>query len=198
MMEFAINTTWDSRALDHKPISVKFQKSDDYLKISAEAPFFDDPRPSGGSIPGQPYDELWNYEVVEAFFLSDDDKYLEVEFSPHGQHLVLLLNGCRNPIKSMLPLEFNAAIDEGTWVGEAFIPLSYFPPNVKRFNAYAIHGIGDQRIYESLYPVPAGIFEDPDFHRLDYFKSIDFDSLVPGNDVSGISEIWRNALQNGI
>ena len=45
------------------------------------------------SILGEAYNHLWDYEVVELFFLSSTTGlYLEVEFGPHGQHLGLLLN----------------------------------------------------------------------------------------------------------
>jgi hypothetical protein len=37
--------------------------------------------------------------VVEAFFLNQEDQYLELEFGPHGQHLMLLLQGAGNAIK---------------------------------------------------------------------------------------------------
>ena len=39
------------------------------------------------------------YKVVEAFFLNSEDRYLEVEFGPHGQHIALLLDGRRNAVK---------------------------------------------------------------------------------------------------
>ena len=68
------------------------------VHISVRAPYFSDPAPPGG-LPGQAYFGLWEYEVVEAFFLNDKDQYLEVEFGPHGQHIVLLLDGRRNAVK---------------------------------------------------------------------------------------------------
>ena len=37
-------------------------------------------------------------------------------------------------------------------MGEAVIPREYFPPGVTKFNAYAIHGEDEDRIYEALYP----------------------------------------------
>ena len=66
--------------------------------VSVRAPYWADPAPPGG-LPGQAYFGLWEYEVVEAFFLNSKDQYLEVEFGPHGQHIVLLLNGRRNAVK---------------------------------------------------------------------------------------------------
>lgn len=43
-------------------------------------------------------------------------------------------------------------LSDGTWEGTAYIPYSYFPPLVTKFNAYAIHGEGNSRTYEALYP----------------------------------------------
>jgi len=41
---------------------------------------------------------------------------------------------------------------DATWEGTAYIPYSYFPPVVTKFNAFAIHGEGRDRTYEALYP----------------------------------------------
>ena len=67
-------------------------------------------------------------------------------------------------LKSELPLNYTAEIssDGRSWLGHATIPWDYFPPNVTLFNAYAIHGSGDNRTYESLYPVPSEKFTQPD------------------------------------
>jgi len=75
--------------------------------------------------------------------------------------------------QDMLPLQYTAQIEEGTWSGLALIPWSYFPPDVSRFNAYAIHGVGTNRVYESLSPMPQGTLTEPDFHKLDYFMKLD-------------------------
>ena len=44
-------------------------------------------------------------------------------------------------------MSYESRIDEEkrVWFGKAVIPGSYFPPNVTRFNAYAIHGTGEDR-----------------------------------------------------
>jgi hypothetical protein len=42
---------------------------------------------------GRPYPHLYNYEVVETFFLDPVAvNYVELEFHPCGAHLVLLLH----------------------------------------------------------------------------------------------------------
>ena len=89
------------------------------ITIAVDAPFHNDPRPtdanlshknssgdSNGSFMG-----LWDYEVVEAFFLSSEtNQYLEVELGPHGHHLVLFLNGKKNIIKQCLPIKWEVSI----------------------------------------------------------------------------------------
>ena len=47
-----------------------------------------------------------------------------------------------------LPIVYTAEIDEKDkkWKGKARVPSSYFPPNVSKFNAFAIHGVEDERV----------------------------------------------------
>lgn len=188
---FEIRTTWDGLPIDHDPVRIDFvDEGHENILYTIHAPFFDDP-PSPGGQPGEPFPGLWDYEVVETFFLGDDGCYLEVEFCPHGQQLVLLLQGRRNCIKEALPLEYSATIDweQKTWSGLASIPRAYFPPGVTAVNSYAIHGSGERRRYEALYPVLTGRYEQPDFHRLEYFQPIDF---CPSSE---FSKVWQDSLQ---
>lgn len=59
---------------------------------------------------------------------------------------------------------YSAKIDQKTksWKGTAEIPFSYIPKNTDKMNAYAIHGSGQKRVYEALYPVPDGKYQQPD------------------------------------
>ena len=59
-------------------------------------------------------------------------------------------------------MNFTSSITGDTWSGEAVIPSGYFPKEVTKMNAYAIHGSGENRTYESLYPTPYGEYTDPD------------------------------------
>ncbi len=84
---------------------------------------------------------------MEAFFLNDDNQYLEVEISARGRFFLLLLNGARHDVLHTLPLHpqgvdihnpclesSGAAIDgcNKTWSASAVIPHSYVPPNVSK------------------------------------------------------------------
>ncbi|XP_052790081.1 UPF0462 protein C4orf33 homolog [Mya arenaria] len=180
---YSIQTTWDGQPITHDPISITVGPFDPtgHLVLTASGPYFNDPGRPPNSTVGETYSGLWDYEVAEAFFLNDQNQYLEVELSPNGMHLLLLLKGQRDMFKDQLPINYHASITGNTWRGVAHIPLEYFPPKVSKFNAYAIHGSGNGRTYESLYPVPTGKYTDPDFHKLNYFQPIDFQQIVPDN-----------------
>jgi len=69
---------------------------------------------------------------------------------------------CSCIFQDELPLKFKVTTDGNKWQGEAVIPSDYFPPKVSKFNAYAIHGEGEGRVYEALNPVPNGAYSNPD------------------------------------
>ncbi|NXP44723.1 CD033 protein, partial [Heliornis fulica] len=193
-MEFAIKHTWDGLPVSHEPVTVVLKSDSEGLLMEVNAPFFNDP-PAPLGEPGKPFDQLWDYEVVEAFFLSDRaEQYLEVELCPHGQHLVLLLSGRRKVWKKELPLEFEETRTKNKWGGKAHIPWDYFPPCAKKFNAFAIHGSGEERKYEALYPVPPHELQEgqkPDFHRLELFKDLNLKGLMGEEWKQPESDIWK-------
>ena len=67
----------------------------------------------------------------------------------------------------------------GTWNCKLEIPLAYLPAKVTKFNAYAIHGVGEDRQYEAFSPVTDGGLKSPNFHKLEYFKKIDTLRFIP-------------------
>lgn len=182
-MKYVLETTWDNRIPDDAPqifIGIK-PKQKDGIEVKVDAPFYDDPKlpPHLESKPGR-VDGLWDYEVVEVFFLGENLKYLEVELGPKGHFLVYSLQGRRNVTEHDLMLEqYSANIykssesGEQRWRGDAFIPFQFLPPNLTSWNAYAIHKSETDRRYMSLFPVPQGKFNAPDFHRLEYFQPIE-------------------------
>ena len=86
--------------------------------------------------------------------LINREKYVMI--NRWGQHLVLLLNGYRQTIHHSLIIDFQVSRSNGRWQGEAIIPIDYLPSRVTKMNAYAIHGVESNRVYEALYPVPTG------------------------------------------
>lgn len=190
---FAINTEWNGSKINHAPVTFQISaQGSRTVRISVSGPFFNDPDPPPCKA-GSACDGLWDYEVAEVFFLGKQEKYLEIELSPHGQHLLLLLNGVRKKFLDKLPIEYAATIDraKNTWNGTAKIPIDYFPPEVRKINAYAIHGSGNQRKYESLYPASADV-TNPDFHRLEFFEPFDFDAMFTLSWSKPQSHYWKN------
>ncbi|XP_072477114.1 UPF0462 protein C4orf33 homolog isoform X2 [Notamacropus eugenii] len=191
-LEYSIVTTWDNLPVTHRSVTFRFKPGDQGLLMEVSAPFFDDP-PAPLGAPGQAFNGLWEYEVVEAFFLNSTTKeYLEVELCPHGQHLVLFLSG-GDAFAKELDLNFKADIVGNEWNGTALLPWEYFPPGIDKMNLYAIHGSGDKRIFEALYPVPheeitAG--QGPNFHRLEYFKPFDLKWVMGENWEQPHSKLW--------
>ena len=154
--------------------------------------FWNDPvRPAH---PAGPLFRLWDYEVVELFLLNDAGLYLEVELGPWGHHLVLLLDNGKD-LRHSLPLAYSVTRreEEGSWNGRAVIPTSYLPPNISKLNAYAIHGHGDKRKYEALFPAPQGVHKAPNFHRLEYFKPVEFRRIA--YRPTELSSLWQEAME---
>uniref|UniRef100_A0A3Q2U0Q8 Uncharacterized protein n=1 Tax=Gallus gallus TaxID=9031 RepID=A0A3Q2U0Q8_CHICK len=116
--------TWDGLPVSRDPVT-----------IAMNVPFFNDP-PGPVGVPGKPLRKLCDYEVVEAFFLSDRaEQDLEVEL-------------CKcSLLKNVTKTETKRA-------GRAHLPWSYCPLCTSKFNAFAIYGSREQRKYEVLFAVP--------------------------------------------
>lgn len=156
--------TWDGRPVsDPESSSIFLSREPSGLRVRVDAPYFGDPPPPG---PPGPTDRLWEREVVELFVLGEGERYLEVELAPSGHHLVLRLEGVRQPFAKLLPLEFQASRRSDRWTGEALLPDAWRPPGALKVNAFAIHGTGEGRRYLAATPLPG---PQPDFHRLGHF-----------------------------
>ncbi len=160
----AIARTWDGAPVKpDEAVTIELSRDARAWRIDVDAPFHDDPAP--GAAPG-PVMGLWEYEVVELFVLGSGEHYLEIELGPHGHHLVLELRGRRKVVRSALAIEFETARRGDRWRGRASVAAEAVPADATHFNAYAIHGTGEQRRYLAHAPVPGNA---PDFHQLDCF-----------------------------
>ena len=119
---FTINTFQTDRTLELSEIGTEVKEQ--CIIFEVDAPFYNDPAPPEPSDKKSDIDSkndkalmgLWDYEVVEAFFLcSKSEQYLEVEVGPHGHHLVLFLNGRKNIIKECLPIKWEVEIGKSSY-----------------------------------------------------------------------------------
>ena len=161
--ELEIGHTWDGAGVGRREaVTLVLELEDNHLSVYVDVPFHDDPLPDT--------EDLWNHEVVELMLVGRDDRYLEVELSPHGQHLVLFLHGERRVVHRGAVLGYRARIDGDRWKGEAHIPIGWVPSGSTRLNAFAIHGAGEDRRYLAWQPTGGS---SPDFHRLVAYGSFD-------------------------
>ena len=160
-MDIRIERLWNGEpARADESVQVALERSDAGLTLDIDAPFHHDSPPDA---PIGSTDHLWEHEVVELFLLGDDDRYLELEFGPHGHYLALALHGARQVEASGLPVDFAASRTEARWQGRASVAMVQLPPGLRAFNAYAIHGQGTSRRYLAAHPLPG---KEPDFHQL--------------------------------
>ena len=172
-----IRSTWDGQPVDKADwVELHIERTQTELIIDVRAPFYADPAPP--SPPGSTWG-LWEYEVVELFVLGADERYTEIELSPHGHFLVLTLHGERQFDKRELPLHFQATVTGDQWVGRAILDAEWLPPDPRALNAFAIHGIGSERTYLALSP-PGG--PQPDFHQLHAFLPAPWLTLKAGDE----------------
>eukprot|EP00055_Hartaetosiga_balthica_P007842 m.27699 g.27699 ORF g.27699 m.27699 type:complete len:241 (-) comp5970_c0_seq1:157-879(-) len=167
---FVISTGWNNAPLSEKDhVNLMLSSDPNGIHVSFTAPFYNDKKPD--HPPGSMM-HLWDYEVVEIFFLGKDNKYLEIELGPHGHYLGLELEGVRNVVKQELPLDVTLDhLDDGMWHSSVVIPRSYLPKDIEKFNAYSIHGEGENRRYNALFPVTTSDSDNqPDFHKLEWFQ----------------------------
>ena len=182
---FVIDKSWNGTDLPPESqtlfILKPYKTNDTHsgLYIYFNAPFYNDPVVPE-DVPVGTVDKLWNYEVFELFLLAEGGNYLEIELAPKGHYLLLVLNSNRDVLEYGLKLEnYKTLIDAsetaekaGRWHAGTFIPCRYFPGKLQKFNAYSIHKSGSDRFYTALFPSPLGKYDQPDFHRIEYFQDI--------------------------
>ncbi len=159
-LSMEIDQTWDGQSIGKdQVVHLLLEVVGDTLRLEVNAPFHDDPPPSG---PPGATDRLWEHEVVEVFIAGAGREYIEIELGPHGHHLVIQLQDIRQPSASLIPIRYQATPRAPRWTGQAVIPLCLLPGGPHRINATAIHGCGPDRAYLSMVRLPG---DTPDFHQ---------------------------------
>ena len=170
--QLTIATTWDGTALPATEHTfVRLAATAAGLTIGVDAPYAADPVPVA---PVGRTERLWEHEVVEVFFAESaarSSRYLEIELGPHGHWLALGFSSYRRVHIADLALTYSCTIDRATrrWQGQAtidWLEVARVLPEIGASNAYAIRG----GTFMAAWPVPAGAFPSPDFHRIDYFR----------------------------
>jgi len=117
---------------------------------------------------GERVDGLWNFDVIEVFFVGPGHQYLELELGAGGHWLLLGFDRIRHRSReyaSLKPIVRYAKDSDKTWSSEITLPLNLIPENLRAMNAFAI--MAGQ--FLSLAPLPG---EKPDFHQPDVYPSV--------------------------
>jgi len=165
-MRIDVDKTWRGVPLPRdQAATVRLSDEGSGLRVRVDAPWYRDPAPA---TPPGALDGLWNHEVVEVFVAGPGAPvpYTELELGPHGHHLLITLRGVRQDTARALPTEVTASTDRRggrlMWRAQARIDAAHLPPRPWTVNVCAIHGVGDERVYESHVALPG---EAPDFHQ---------------------------------
>ena len=153
--------------------SVTLAPTQQGLKIDIIAYFNNDLPPS---TPIQTTWKLWEYEVVECFITNGGQRYIELEFGPHGHHLGLRLSDIRSIDGDPFPIKLITQIDRKyrRWSGSALLSwqdllwLGEVSAEQICVNAFACWGPAHNRTYAVNTALGDGA---PDFHRINQFRS---------------------------
>ena len=115
---------------------------------------------------------LWEYDVVEVFIKrgKSSSDYLELQVSPLGQKLALLIHKPRVELEKVVPslTAVKVNFDSKTFKASFMINASDIPGEGNEIwgNLHSILGPTGNQSFYSLHPGPG----KPDFHRPEYFQ----------------------------
>eukprot|EP01147_Barroeca_monosierra_P007578 gene7578-9853_t len=159
---FHIAKTWNGENVSEKKhVEIMLRREDDSMRVIINAPYNGDPQPPSGKGSTM---HLWDYEVVEVFFLGHDNKYLEIEVED-----VMT-------VKTQNSFTLQNTIEHGD---SSYLQL--FPSDSHLFNYNYQQNDGQEKqryhcriFHPALFPATSGE-KEPDFHRLEYFEKLPSD-----------------------
>ncbi len=137
------------------------------LHIFVEAPILHEQMVPDAPI-GSRVDGLWEFDVVELFFVGPGHEYVELELGAGGHFLFLSFNSvrhCANNHVDFKPVVRYKKTSNKTWTSEITLPWKFLPENMRAMNAFMI-AAGKFLAYS---PVVGAV---PDFHQPDQFPNL--------------------------
>ncbi|MEI6511511.1 MAG: hypothetical protein WCO25_05775, partial [Candidatus Uhrbacteria bacterium] len=116
---FTVDKMWDGSPCGDSRLhtEVWIQKATAGLSIRVHATILDDQRVPNAPVDSR-FDGLWDYDVVELFFVGADGRYSEVEIGAGGHYLVLAFDDVRHRSNDFAGREFDhrhGSATPGTW-----------------------------------------------------------------------------------
>jgi len=160
-LRWAVERCWDGGAAPHpKPRAfVEWAVREDVLHVAAGMRH-QSPARIPDAPPGARVDGLWEFDVVESFFVGADGRYVELELGAGGHYLALAF-AARRVASNEVPapsLEIAWRRDAEGWRSECAVPRHWLPEPIVAANAFAIGG----GAFLAHHPT-GGV--QPDFHR---------------------------------
>lgn len=143
---------------------VQLSANTEGMVVRVESPILHEQKIPDAPI-GSRMDGLWNFDVVELFFVGPGHRYLELELGAGGHFLLLSFESIRHRSDEHLqfqPLLRYRKTQEKTWISELTLPWNVVPENLRALNAFMIAS-GQ---FLALSPLPG---DKPDFHQPDFF-----------------------------
>jgi hypothetical protein len=162
MMNLEVESRWDGSPCPDKTIRGEFtvEREESGLRITAKAPKFSvEHQPNAPT--GTRFDGLWEFDVLEIFFVGENGKYIEIELGTAGHYLVLGFDGVRRRSNDFHDMSFDHSFkreDDGSTISTILIPNEILPTVITRANAFVIAN----QEFLSHAPLPGA---KPDFHQ---------------------------------
>ncbi len=153
---------------------VEWSASDGALHVAAGMPH-QHPARIPDAPPGARVDGLWEFDVVECFFVGADGRYVELELGAGGHHLALAFASPRTPADDAPTpaLEIVWTRDAARWRSQCVLPRDWLPEPIVAANAFAIGG----GAFLAHHPTGG---PRPDFHRPHAYPAVRIPSWDAG------------------
>jgi hypothetical protein len=155
-----IDRSWDDRPLEagRAASAELWLLPEGSVRIAASFPELPKER-IPGAPPGSRVANLWEFDVIELFFVFDPaERYLEVEIGPRGHFLALSFDGIRQRSREHERFRPKVLLDGAPRRVEIEIPPELFDGPLRALNAFAI--LDGEHHAHSAMPGP-----QPDYHQ---------------------------------
>ncbi len=166
--DLSVTHLWNGSVCPDERIraSVSLSQVQGGISVCVEAPVLHEQHIPDAPI-GSRIADLWNYDVVEVFFVGPGHEYLELELGAGGHWLLLGFDRIRHTRDSYTELkpgiQYKKTLEK-TWVSEIVVPWEIIPENLRGLNAFVI--ASGQFLAYTLLPGA-----EPDFHQPDFYPS---------------------------
>lgn len=166
-----VERQWDGSACPDPLVhaEVALAQTSEGVRVRVRAPVLPDARiPAEASV--MRVANLWEYDVVEVFFVGPGHHYLELELGAGGHWLLLSFDEVRHRSNEheKLSLKVDWKREGSFWTSEVTIPRELIPEPLRALNAFVIA----RGFFLAMSPVSG---TEADFHQPDKYPKAEFE-----------------------